>query len=250
MSYPFPEIDHERIYPKTFLKDVSVYVSFPSDTEPQNYNESIKHYFSSEFNVSEKSELEIDKIDSPTGLKIASSDEYVIFTFFRSAILLKVKFPAYRSFKDISVFFTKLLNFIKIFHVSELISVRITKYNELQFNCQKDSFPIKEIMGHIFSEPLIREVDPDVPNLSKHPRLERVVNFNDSDPDTKVNITYGYVRNDINPQSGALTLKTSVENKHMMDPNNFESKLVNFNHLVDRVFHWCVTKEILDQMSN
>lgn len=105
-------------------------------------------------------------------------------------------------------------------------------------------------MGHIFSQPLIDEVNPDVPNLSKHPRLERVVDFDDADPDTKVNITYGYVRNDINPQNGALTLKMSVENKHRLNLNDFESELLTYNHLVDRVFHWCVTKEILDQMSN
>ncbi len=236
------------IYPKTFLKDVSVYVSFPDVSLSLDFNDRLRAYISNEFSVSDYSNIEIDKINSPSGLKIATSDGYVIFNFFSHAILLKVKFPVYRCFDNIASLFPKLMAYISLFDPKFLSCVKITKYNELQFNCQNDSFPINEIMAQIFSKHLMDEVTQDVPNLSKHTRLERFMDIKDSDSNTKTNITFGYVIDDINPKKGALTLKTSVENIVFLHKYDFDSEITSYNRLVDRVFHWCVKDNILNQM--
>lgn len=249
MSYPFPEIEY-KVYAKTFLKDVSVFVSFPEIELDKKLEDDLRTYFSEEFNVSGEAGFENDKINSPEGLKIGSSDEYVIFSFLRDAALLKVKFPAYRSFDDISRFFPKLLGYMNILGVSDLITLRITKFNELHFDYKNDSFPIKEIMGHIFSSPLMKEVNLDLHDLSVHPRLERNIDFCDEESCTKANITYGYAKNDFKPKSGSLTLKTSIENTNRLSLSDFENEIARYNNLVDRAYHWCITEDILNSMSN
>lgn len=247
MVYSFPEIDHSVVYPRTFLKDVAIYISF-QQRNTIDCKDKIRSYFYEEFDISEDSNIEFDKINSLEGLKIASSDSFVIFKFHHSAVSIKIKYPAYKKFADIFSLLPKLKAYIKIFDVSLLECVRIAKFNELMFNCKDDSFPIKEIMSSIFSVHLMKEVTDNVSDFSKLARMERLLDFHDDT--TEVEIAYGYAKNEINPKKGVLTLKTSVENKSALEVEDLEEMIQSYNRLVDRVFHWCVTKDIINKMES
>ena len=129
-------------------------------------------------------------------------------------------------------------------------NVRLVKYNELSFDCQDDSFPIKEIMSSIFSKHLMKEAKSETYDLSKLARWERCMDLEDESSATEVEITYGYARNDLDARKGVLTLKTAVECKSVAGIESLDEIMQSSNRLVDRAFHWCVTDEIINKMKS
>lgn len=247
MGYPFPEINSDHIYKKTFLKDVSVFVEFETDDFKSIDPEAFADYLKSEFGIIPKDILDVM---IPLPQSVVTEDEKILFSFDRNTVELKIKFPVYNRFSVLLSFLPKVTKYLDVCKASQLKNVRITKFNELHYSSNSHDFVIENAMNGIFDSKLQQWDKFKTPCFSNLPRWERKVTFEDDSKRQSVSMIYGYSQDDANIKRGSLTLKTIVDSTEKISPQNLKNQLEDLNILADRAFRWSVTDEIIKNMDS
>lgn len=254
MKYPFKDVI-PKIYPNTFLKDVSLSVTCPdAAAEMQVINH--KDFFKKHFGISDI------KQDDDGNVRIVSQDQKIVFLFGTQFVSVKIKYPVYRSFRQIMGWVDVLSEYLSIINArGHAASVTIAKFNELQYELNKgEKGGVLEVMRGVFSKDLLSF--PDGKEYLKSEmfedisRWERKIMLSDSKSASKVNVVYGFSKDEqfhMNAnRRGSLTLRSDI---NFITDNigtlKFKECLADkYNRILDNAFHWCVTPGIIEAMEN
>lgn len=255
MAFIFPKNDRE-IFPKTFLKDISVSFDFNKVSEERIRNNSLTTFFSSKFEITG-----LDSEQFASGLEVQSQDEQVKFIFASDHVCLKMKFPAYRSFDFALQWLEYMLDYLRSLEVYEITSLIIGKYNQLQYeipqNPPKD-ISVGTVMKEIFSSALLKYDFGDETSFEKESekfnslaRWEKRIIINDEEfPNLRFIIEYGFRESDDRRGKGELTLKTLINNESNISISEIKLTMNKLNEIIDDGFRWCVGDNIIEQMRN
>lgn len=248
MEFSFPKIDKITVYPRTFLKDVCVSLCFKpvlSDEDAlRNFIELRKECFS----IPKDESAELKSRGEEGSSVITSGNNQIRFSFYRDAISLKMWMPSYKKFADLLVFMPEIVAFLKCQGVNEVESLRITKFNEIQYGLPSDNSSVEIAMKGIFSTKMMKWEKFVNPDFAEVVRWERRIDFSDVRNHAEAMVTYGFIKNDTDRNKGALTLKTSVEKTGAIPMGRLNEELQLCNISVDSAFHWAASDDILKEM--
>jgi len=247
MSYPFPKIER-KVYSKTFLKDVQIKINYTPVSYDNNVFRRILEFTETEFN------LLVPPNERKRDFAIKSEDEMIAFQFKENSAYLKMRHPLYKSFENTKLFRDKLLKYIGTIGVEKIKRVEISKYNELLYRYEDSNSTLKVVMETIFSESLLhfgkgkKELDENFFNETS--RWEATGNICGEDElQSKFTYQYGFCKDAESEYSGRLTLKTIIASEKDNSSKDLPNILEKLNLIIDEAFHWCIRKEIIDQMN-
>lgn len=248
MSYPFPEIERNRLYAKTFLRDVTITLWFHSRVDCMDANCRFAAFCQEIFGLKDSDFSELKRYGEEGAPRIVSSDGLVAFVFGIDALLLKIKYPLYKKFDDIQNFISIARKYLSILEVKDLTQLRISKFNEINYNYQSDVISIDQVMRGLFSNNLMEWDGFKHPDFTGVARWERKVVLNDDANNTNTTITYGFAKDESDSRKGSLTLKIGVDAYDINDTKELDNMLEDCNHIVDRTFRWSASDSILKEM--
>ena len=240
MSYTFNEIE-KKIYPKTFLKDV--HVRFDFDRANVDINKVVK-FFNTRFNLS------IDETQMFKELFVNSDDELINFDFTVEHVEVTLRHPAYKSFDFALKWLPWMKDYMQTLNINTVNKVYISKYNELGFTLQDNSIGVEVIMGEVFSKELLEKMNAEKKDFSSMTRWEMFDSVRGDDEWNSIfSYEYGFSRRANELTKGCLTLKTIMESNDVsIELNKLDEVSIKFNDILDRGFHWCVSKSIIERM--
>lgn len=248
MTYPFPEIEPNHIYARTFLRDVSITLQFSIKLSENDANLRFNIFCKEIFHLDNANFSWLKRYGEEGAPKIESSDGMISFIFYIDAIHFKVKYPAYKQFGNIANYFTIAKKYISLLEVKEVSQLRITKFNEIQYNYQSDVVSIEQVMRGIFSKEILEWESFKNPDFTDVARWERKIVFSDSSDNTNALVTYGFSQSDSDMRKGSLTLKISVVSYDISNLSHLDDVLRDCNQIVDRGFYWSASDSILKEM--
>lgn len=251
MSYIFQNIQ-KKVYDKTFLKDVQVFVSFADIVIDDSIISSLRSFFKEEFNTNFD---EIKYIQEKVGIK--SNDELIFFYFAKNYVRLKVCFPAYSSSLLPDRLLPKINKYLSVLGVTDLLSVKISKYNQLQFEMQKEGMNVSHAMKKLFSEKLLNygqgennSFEDNSRCFAELSRWEKQISIDDSDDSrTGIAIEYGFCENSSDNNNGVLTLKNTIFTVSAIKVNELIRKYAELDNILDNCFVWCINNNIIKSIS-
>jgi len=243
MKYPFNPIER-RVYPKTFLKDVRLAVYFvPVDFSSVD-KEQIKQFFDQFKGAS------IDVTKLPEGIELQSQDNYIRLNFSLASVEVMLRQPYYKKFEQAESFLGAISKFLEILSVRSLQKLSISKYNELKFQQSSEDYPILNIMKGVFSEELLNKMGAENNSFENMVRWEKALSFDGSEETgTLFYAECGFCKTEPNSLKGSLALTTRVESSIDVNVEKLIDTARFYNQILDESFHWCVTKEIIEKMS-
>lgn len=244
MSYFFNEIQ-SKVYSKTFLKDVHVRLDY--DLAHAGTSELVLFF-------QEKFSLSINDSGEFNEMTVNSEDGLIRFDFSFNHVEMTLRHPAYKSF-DVALQWLPLMqDFMRVLNVEQISKLSISKYNELGFALPDRNIGISVIMREVFSQELLKagdgNEDASDANFASMTRWEKFGRFGgDDDWNSVFSYEYGFSRKVTEPTKGCLTLKTIMEsNGTSITIDALQGVMKEFNHILDRGFHWCVNKNIISKM--
>ncbi len=254
MKYPFKDVT-PKIYPNTFLRDVSLSITCPDAVSEVSAMDH-KDFFKKHFGISDL------KRDDEGNIKIISQDQTIVFLFGSHFVSVKIKYPRYRSFRQIIDWEGVLSEYLsKINDDGHPSYVTIAKFNELQYELNKgEKGGVLEVMSGVFSKDLLSFNDGEEylkPEMFEDPSWwERNITERDAESDSNVNVVYGFSKEEQLQKNasrrGKLTLRSDINFKAgNIGTSDFKECLANkYNRILDNAFHWCVTPGIIKAMEN
>ncbi len=254
MKYPFKDVT-PKIYPNTFLRDVSLSITCPDAVSEVSAMDH-KDFFKKHFGISDL------KRDDEGNIKIISQDQTIVFLFGSHFVSVKIKYPRYRSFRQIIDWEGVLSEYLsKINDDGHPSYVTIAKFNELQYELNKgEKGGVLEVMSGVFSKDLLSFNDGEEylkPEMFEDlSRWERKITLSDAESDSNVNVVYGFSKEEQLQKNasrrGKLTLRSDINFKAgNIGTSDFKECLANkYNRILDNAFHWCVTPGIIKAMEN
>lgn len=245
MAYSFRSI-HREVFQKTFLKDVYISFGFSRDTKAQIDENALRNLYAEKFGVSN-----IEGISD--SMLIRSQDELVQFEFDSRHVGLKMKFPAYKSFRSALQWLPEIHDYMELLGVDCISSIRIEKFNELQYKLP-DGDVVGSAMKEIFSKELLdydkntaATSDKEYKEFEDLARWEKRIVI--PDDDSQLTIEYGFSEKDKQNNSGVLTLKTCIESTcEQTAIDGLREKIENYNSILYNAFIWCVNDNIIKKM--
>lgn len=250
-GYPFRDVA-PKIYPTTFLKDVSLSVSYlnvPDGKASETQREFLKQKF----------ELKELKTDDQGNIGIVSDDRTISFIFGANLTCIKIKYPRYSSFKQILEWVPLMTQYLQLNKYSGEAFISISKFNELQYELNSDAnADVSEVMNQVFSDDLLKYPDGKTKlnaemfqDLSRWEKLNRLY---DAETRSLMKIVYGFSKDEHeqgnSKKKGSLTLKSEIffNTDNIQDTPFKDSILTKYNHILDNAFHWCVKPVIISAM--
>lgn len=251
MPYPFKDIP-SKIYPNTFLKDVTLSICYVGEPNDKEIKES-KEFFLEKFNLTDL------KKNGEGKIPVSSEDGIIRFLFGASSVEVRIKYPGYRSFAQILEWIDIMTQYLQIQVCEGMSSVTISKFNELRYELNHDAnADMRRIMSQVFSQELLTYHESsdlqDSENLEGLSRWERRIVMSDERTHSKISLDYGFFRDEKIQESpvkrGKLTLKSEInfEEENVM-ATGFKTVVLNkYNKILDNAFHWCMTPNIIKAM--
>ena len=241
-SYPFPPVKR-KVYPKTFLKDVRLFVKFERRDFEKVDKEAIRDFFSSFKGAG------LDGSTLPDGIQVMTEDECIKLNFTLESFFVVVRQKLYKSFETIMQFLGAAKEYCRILNVDGIVSLSVTKFNELNFQLSAPDFPIEKVMEGVYSPDLLSEIVIDT-SFAGLTRWEKGKTYEDlEESQTRFFIECGFTRKDDDVKKGSLTLKTRIETANrIVKPEELSSQAEELNKILDNAFHWCVLDSIIKKM--
>lgn len=238
MAYPFNPAKRE-IFKKTFLRDVVVYITFlPIDNRDSFVNRVIS-FMSKSFDKT----IEKEKVND--GINIISEDENVNFYFLNERTILRMRYPAYQSFDMALHLLPVLKNYLNTIGVNSSLSVSISKFNKLDFEMNNGNpIDIDAAMHAIFSDELLEDTSFD----NEDSRCEKDKLMEDEDSHTRIRLTYGFKKDEVQKNKGSLIYKSAITYEFNSVDEIADNKLNEMNDLLDGAFQWSVKDAVILNM--
>lgn len=246
MAYSFEEIER-KVYPKTFLKDVRVGLNFKGKCLDFDR---LANFFATHFKIT------MDKGETFDGLTINSEDGLVRLEFAESSLEITMRHPAYREFGYALQWIPLMQDYLGQMSVCNITRLYVSKYNELGYVLPQGIGP-DVIMREVFSNEMLSFggngkclLDDEAPSFANITRWEKFGTFDGEDEwNSLFSFEYGFSRKTTEQNKGCLTLKTMVESRNAcIAAGDIETVMIEFNKVLDRGFHWCVTGSIVKKM--
>ncbi len=243
MSYPFPPVVRKQ-YNWTFLRDV--FMKFEYTCAHSQINDSkLGEIFIRQFG---RKEVTFDKLKR--GLDFHAQNDKVHVKASLTGLELHLKFPEYLGFTQAQEWYDFISSYFEILHISELSSIILIKYNELNYRLPLENTGVEIAMRQIFSANLIGQEFEKLSRYFKEwPRWEKELAFSDEKSDTRLTIIFGYSKDRDNDLEGALTMRTNASLCKPSKREEYTDNIERLNQLLDDAFHWSVTSDILKMMS-
>lgn len=248
MNFAFPKIENQTVYPRTFLKDVCVSLCFRTVLSYEDAINNFVTFRKTDFDIPVEEHTDLKSQGEDGSAKIVSSDNLVLFQFYLDAVSIKIKYPAYKQFGDLLQYLRFMVGYVESQGVKIIETLKITKFNEIQYGFQSDSTPVQQAMRGIFSPELMGWDGFENPDFSDVARWERRIDFSDDHANAKAMVIYGFAKDDNDKKRGVLTLKTSIEKNSPIKLDSFNDELILCNDYVDSAFHWAASQDILNAM--
>ena len=244
MAYTFKHIEH-RVYQNTFLKDVRIAVEFPKIAASDVDVPSLQAYFSK----FKKANIKTDDFLERGFINIFSDNHEIDFKFSLSFAEAKLCTPPFTSFKDAESFWTILIDFLDAMGIVAVNRLVVRKYNALYFKTNTPDYDIREVMGGLFCDELMRHVNAQVGKDKSLNSFERTWSMSDSDSGSEVNVVYGIKKADATEGRDCLTLVTLVKSTAPpISVTDVMKRAREYNQILFDVFHWCVREDIINNM--
>lgn len=245
MAYIFPDNEY-MVYSKTFLKDVQVRLDFPCMELGIISAPNVSQFFKNKFNFNDN---DITIEDIKKGFIVYTDDEQIQFDFGIEKVIITMKCPTYKSF-DLALSLIEIVEeYLSILHVSKVSKLIISKYDELEFKNNRN-YTMLNVMKNVFHNNLLTTINNEKENPFKElVRWEKVLSFEGGD-DTNSNlfIEFGFSLRGTERQHGALTLKTQISSRTIIETEKIKMVSKDYNRILDNAFHWCIRPEIIDIM--
>ncbi|MBO5233201.1 MAG: hypothetical protein J6B33_02690 [Prevotella sp.] len=244
MGYIFEEIER-KVYPKTFLKDVHIGLDFNGSMPDR---QSAADFFENNFKLS------LDADSEYSSVTVNSEDGLIKFDFSLTHIELVMRHPAYRKFELALKWVSLMTDYLNLMDVGSVGKLTMSKYNELEYAITDGGPGVETVMRQVFSSDMltfggVNAVDEEK-NFENMTRWEKFGTFEGHDAwDSLFSFEYGFSKRATDPLRGCLTLKTIIESRNtVLATHELEDTMQSFNYILDRGFHWCVTKEIISKI--
>lgn len=248
MAYTFEHIPR-RTYPKTFLKDVHLYLAYPQPVMSNETINSLVQFFKDNFH-------DVSYAEVVNGVSFNSLDEKVKVEFLPDQLRLIIHFPVYKSFDSLQSFWFPLFKkYFSIIGTTTLTKIVFSKYNELNFQLQKDETSVIDLLKMVFSKNVLTLASSDLETkdgFRNNVRREWIGAMPSDDSLGSVfNYEFGFRKNSEDLKSGVLTLKTTVTSGCInIGIDDALSELEHYNEVLFDGFHWCVNKAIINIMND
>lgn len=248
MAYTFEHIQR-RTYPKTFLKDVHLYIGYPQRVMDNVTVDNLSQFYQQSFH------LDVSVAEVVNGVSFTSLDEKVRIEFLPDQLCLISRFPVYKSFESLRDFWFPL--FEKYFHIVGVTlfnKIVLSKYNELDFQLQNDETTLTDLLKMVYSKDVLELASSDMErneSFLNNVRREWIGSMSsDDDMNSVFNYEFGFRKNSDDFRSGVLTLKTTVASGSIsIDIESGLNEISRYNEVLFDGFHWCVNKSIINKMS-
>lgn len=246
MNYKFKSID-KKVYPKTFLKDVHLRLDF---IKVQSVNSRLAGFFKKNFG------LDVDAMPQSQNISVNSEDGLIKFDFSLGYLELTMRHPAYKQFNFVLQWLGIILEYLYVLGVENLKKTTLSKYNELGF-ALPPGVGVELVMQQVFSNEILQygrdatgALDSGKDDFSRTSRWEKFGSFEGEDKwNSLFSFEFGFSRRATEPSNGCLTLKTIMESRDVdVKVDSLKDVLTEFNDVLDRGFHWCVTESIIRKM--
>lgn len=248
MAYTFEHIPR-RTYPKTFLKDVHLYIGYPQRVMDNVTVDKLTQFYQQNFH------LDVSVAEVVNGVSFTSLDEKVRIEFLPDRICLISRFPVYKSFESLQDFWFPLFKkYFQIVGVTLFNKLVLSKYNELDFQLQNDETTLTDLLKMVYSKDVLELASSDIErneSFLNNVRREWIGSMSsDDDMNSVFNYEFGFRKNSDDLRSGVLTLKTTVTSGNIsIDIERGLKKIICYNDVLFDGFHWCVNKGIINKMS-
>lgn len=246
MSYNFKEIE-KKVYPKTFLKDIHLRMDF---NQGQSDDSKFEEFFKKNFT------LPVEGMSKFQEMKVNSQDGLIKFDFSLSHVELTLRYPAYKQFDFALQWLGVISEYLNLLDAKTVNKLTISKYNELGFTLPK-GIGVEMLMQQVFSEDMLSFAKDSNGSLSSGKdgfqstsRWEKFGSFEGNDElNSLFSFEFGFSRRATEPDKGCLTLKTIIESRDVtISTESLKDAMLEFNSVLDRGFHWCVTNSIIKKM--
>lgn len=248
MAYTFEHIPR-RTYPKTFLKDVHLYIGYPQRVMDNVTVDNLTKFYQQNFH------LDVSVAEVVNGVSFNSLDEKVRIEFLPDKLRLITRFPVYKSFESLRDFwFPIFVNYFHIVGVSSLNKIVLSKYNELDFQLQNDETTLTDLLKMVYSKDVLELASSDIErneSFRNNVRREWIGSMSsDDDMNSVFSYEFGFRKNSDDLRSGVLTLKTTVASGNINTDIEVGLKIIScYNDVLFDGFHWCVNNGIINKMS-
>lgn len=244
MAYQFKSVEH-CVYQNTFLKDVRIAVEFPEIAAEDVDVDSLRGFFS-KFN---NANIKTDDFIKQKSMNIFSENQEINFRFGLDFAEAKLCAPFYTSFDNAKKFWMRLIDFLNAMGITEVNRLVVRKYNALYFKTDTSDYNIREIMGGLFCDDLMKDVDDQVGQDKNLNSFERTWLMSDPESGSEVNVVYGIKKADATEGRDCLTLVTLVKSTAApISVADVMKRAREYNQILFDVFHWCVREDIINNM--
>ena len=248
MAYPFPAKEY-RIYKNTTLN--SVVVSF-------DYRQREKSFFDEDFYsrldvyTTKNFSLKVEHQLHERAFQIRNDKNGAVLMFFNGVLLLGVDREKYVSFNESAISqIHKMKDFVKEVLCEDRIKrVNIRKLNIWQIQDVDDVDRVRDnIVSHIFSEALLNS-DADIPIGPEEKGVFRKLKWEEPDLNENVTLRLAFVK--VNGKENAYNLVLDTDLEIMPEGGLKLEGLTDYlkgrNKVLFNAYHWCVRKEVIEQM--
>ena len=249
MAYPFPAKEH-RIYKNTTLNNVIV--SF-------DYRHRENSFFDKEFYsrldayTSKNFSLTVDHQLYNKAFQIRNDKNGVALMFFNGALLSVIDKDRYVSFNDSAISqIQKMKEFVKNVLCEERVGrANIRKLNIWQVqDVDSDAEKVRDnIMSHVFSDSLLTS-DAELPIGADDKGIYRKYAWEEREYNEKVTLRLAFVKVNGRDDAYNLVLDTDLEimPEEGLTLDGLTDLLKERNNILFNAYHWCVRKEVIEQM--
>lgn len=244
MAYPFKPVEHQ-FYRNTFLRDVRVVVEF-DNVEAKNADVAkLQAYFNQFHGAGLKAEDFLEK----ERISVFSDDHNVDLGFGLNYAGVKLSIPAYSTFDAAIPFWDMLTGYLEALGVKMVTKLMVRKYSALYFKSDNADYDVRDVMNEVFCEELM-ELIPETAGTDKSlSSLEKTWMAKDEESGTVFNAVFGIKKSDSVGKSDHLTLVTSIETEgEPFSKEEIIGRAKLYNKTLFDAFHWCVKKEIINEM--
>lgn len=240
MAYEFPSVERE-IYPKTFLKDVRMLLSFPTVGQSESIDKKLANFFDLTFGLKGVCYEDIKK----KKINVYSKVGKIRYNFDVSSIELIIGQPTYNSFENTEKYRLIALDFISLFGYDKVDKVVISKYNQLSYSTSGND--VATVMTNVFSPWLLQNMTEEDRSVQKSlARWEKTLHYlGEDETNSLFTIEFGFKRKSVDQEKDALTLKTQIESqKAYIEIKSLKTLLEEYNQILDNGFHYCISENV------
>lgn len=243
MSYPFKPVEH-CVYQKTFLKDVRVVVEYAQvDLSAVN-----KEQLSGFLGLFNGADIKLEEFVESGGMMVYTKDHAIEIKLNSVLIEVKIDVSKYTSFEKAREFWAYIPDYLNALGVKEVSKITVRKYNALYFKSTKVDYDITEVMGSIFCDNLMALMQGPIEDKTLN-SIEKTWTQKDSESATEINVVFGIKKADTADKKDHLTLTIGVASDGGgIATDVILEKAAVYNKILFDAFHWCVKKDIINNM--